>query len=50
MTASEVNNNGFEVERQNYKQLAVCSKEYWIKIGFVEGKGTTAGVSSYSFS
>lgn len=49
MTASEVNNSGFEVERQvSSKQYAV--NNIWVKIGFIEGKGTTAGVSSYSFS
>jgi hypothetical protein len=49
MTASEVNNMGFEVERQvGSKQYAVSN--IWEKIGFVDGKGTTTGVSTYSFT
>lgn len=41
-TASEVNNLGFEVER---KLIAD-----WVKIGFVEGNGTTTEAQSYSYS
>jgi hypothetical protein len=50
MTASEVNNIGFDIERRvRSPQSSVGNFEYE-RIGFVEGKGTTAGVSSYSFS
>ena len=54
VTASEINNNGFEIEKQ------VGSREYalgnppggeavWEKIGFVEGNGTTTETNHYSF-
>lgn len=46
MTASEINNFGFEIERTSSKILPIQS---WEKIGFVEGNGTTSGVSSYTF-
>lgn len=49
-TATEVNNYGFEVERQ----YRVSSIEYqdsgWVKIGFVQGSGTTNSPKSYSFA
>jgi len=45
-TASELNNLGFEVER-----CALSTEgQAWDKIGFVNGKGTTTGLSDYSFS
>lgn len=40
-TASEVNNLGFDIERQTNNE--------WQNIGFVEGKGTTTGITNYSF-
>ena len=42
-TATEVNNYGFEVEKQS-------SINNWSKIGFVEGNGTTNAPKSYSFT
>ena len=42
-TATEKNNNGFEVERKS------ASGEF-VKIGFVKGNGTTTNQSSYSFT
>ncbi|MBN8544567.1 MAG: T9SS type A sorting domain-containing protein [Ignavibacteria bacterium] len=42
-TATEVNNNGFEVERK-------ISTSDWYKIGFVEGNGTSNSPKFYSFS
>src|SRR5690606_16395001 len=42
-TATEVNNNGFEVERK-------LSNGNWNKIGFVAGFGTTSEAKSYSFT
>ncbi len=42
-TATEINNNGFEVERKS------ASAE-WSKIGFVEGHGSTNSPKYYSFS
>ncbi len=43
-TATEVDNNGFEVERAN------VDSETWGKIGFVEGHHTTNSPKYYSFS
>ncbi len=42
-TASELNNNGFEIERS-------IDGSTFITIGFVEGKGTTTETNYYSFS
>ncbi len=41
-TASEKNNNGFQVERK------LASGE-WNPVGFVKGKGTTVSISEYTF-
>lgn len=41
-TATETNNNGFEVQRK--------SGEGFITIGFVRGKGTTTEVQNYSYT
>ena len=43
VTASETNNMGFEILRCAQNDYA------WKKIGFIEGKGTTAETQSYSF-
>lgn len=40
-TATETNNNGFDIERK--------TKSVWEKIGFVSGNGTTSEISEYSF-
>ena len=45
-TSSETNNKGFEILRSE-KQETISEK--WIKIGFVEGKGTTTKLSDYTF-
>ncbi len=42
-TATETNNNGFEVQRKS-------SNSSWINIGFVSGFGTTTEAQSYSFT
>lgn len=42
ITATETNNNGFEIERAS-------SLLGWEKIGFVNGNGTTTETKSYSF-
>lgn len=52
MTASEINNSGFEIERSKVYPSADgqnSNEVNWEKIGFVEGKGTVAGISNYSF-
>ncbi len=43
ITASEVNNYGFRIERASEKTL-------WNNIGFVEGNGTSGGIKHYSFT
>jgi hypothetical protein len=55
-TATEVNNNGFEIERRaaNSEQLTANSKQSivnsWQKIGFVAGAGTSNSPKEYSFT
>jgi hypothetical protein len=53
MTATEVNNNGFEIERlivsEKKSSLVYARDEKWCKIGFVEGNGTTNAPKEYSF-
>lgn len=41
-TATETNNAGFEIERRT-------DKKSYEKIGFIQGKGTTSEIQSYSF-
>lgn len=43
ITASEVNNHGFEI-------LRCGSDEHWAPTGFVEGSGTSSGLRYYSFT
>lgn len=45
ITASELNNLGFEIERASTSHL-----QGWMKIGFVDGNGTTTSTHSYSFT
>lgn len=50
VTASEINNNGFEIEKLvGSGQYAAGNPSNWEKIGFVEGNGTTTETKSYSF-
>lgn len=42
-TATEKNNNGFDVERKS-------ANSEFVKIGFVKGNGTTTNLSTYSFT
>lgn len=46
-TATEINNQGFEIQRALLTNLADKS---WETVGFVNGNGTTTEVSSYSFT
>jgi hypothetical protein len=47
-TATEINNNGFEIERS---QLTNSNEQMiWEKIGFINGRGTTTETSFYTFS
>jgi hypothetical protein len=58
-TATETNNYGFEVEKNSHTEqpratplggAEGASKGEWIKIGFVEGNGTTNAPKLYSFT
>ncbi|MDZ7626559.1 MAG: T9SS type A sorting domain-containing protein [Ignavibacteriaceae bacterium] len=42
-TATETNNNGFEIERK-------LKNQEWVTIAFVQGKGTTTEIQNYSYS
>jgi hypothetical protein len=48
VTSEELNNAGFEIYRNseisNYK-----SESYWLKLGFIKGKGTANGYTHYDF-
>jgi len=44
MTATELNNYGFEVERRN------AESEIWSNVGFVNGNGSSSEMHYYSFS
>jgi|WetSurMetagenome_2_1015567.scaffolds.fasta_scaffold09849_2 hypothetical protein len=46
-TATETNNSGFEIQRILYSKIEQLQN--WETIGFVEGKGTTTEIQSYSF-
>ena len=46
-TASETNNNGFEVQRSQMSNVKGQSE--WKSISFIEGKGTTTERTNYSF-
>lgn len=48
-TAIEVNNYGFEVERQNLELGTQNSVENWKSIGFVQGHGNSDSPKQYSF-
>ena len=47
ITATELNNSGFEIERMSILTSQVSNS--WEKIGFVTGNGTSTEVSTYSF-
>ena len=44
ITATELNNSGFEIEKRAY------NSENWNKIGFVSGNGTTTEINYYSYT
>jgi trimeric autotransporter adhesin len=48
-TASETNNQGFEIHKTVNSPQSVVGSEQWNIIGFVEGNGTTTEMHSYSF-
>ncbi|NUN70698.1 MAG: VCBS repeat-containing protein [Bacteroidetes bacterium] len=48
-TANELNNAGFEIERKGSTHRSKDSAGQWIRIGFVEGHGTSNAPQQYSF-
>jgi len=48
-TATETNNLGFEIERKGLHVSTDGSMNQWIKLGFVEGAGTSNAPRSYTF-
>lgn len=46
-TSTETNNRGFEIEKNS---LTGSSGQGWIKIGYIEGKGTTSETQQYKFT
>jgi len=53
ITATEVNNHGFDVERRTLSDLAAGSlsnSSSWKKIGYVEGAGTSNSPREYTFT
>jgi len=48
-TATEINNYGFEIERSLTPLSKGEGASAWLKIGFVNGNGSTAEEKSYSF-
>jgi hypothetical protein len=44
MTATELNNYGFQIERRNFESTE------WVNVGFVNGNGSTTETQFYSFS
>ncbi len=48
-TATETNNSGFEIQRNEDSPLPGGERKGWVSISFVEGGGTTTKPKSYSF-
>ncbi len=46
-TATETNNQGFQIERRNWQNE---KNDNWNSVGFVNGNGTTTEIQSYSFT
>ena len=50
ITATELNNKGFEIQRLDMKEVERTGTESWNKIGFVDGKGTLSESVSYVYN
>ena len=48
-TATEINNKGFEIQRNESNLFSGMEQKDWTDIGFVEGNGTTTESNFYSF-
>jgi hypothetical protein len=48
VTASEINNRGFEIQRLNDPKISEMKD--WVPVGFVEGNGTSTEQHSYSYA
>ncbi len=49
-TATEKNNNGFEIQRKVNSSISSVTNSEFEKIGFVAGKGTTTEIQNYNFT
>lgn len=48
-TCSEINNSGFDIERRVYNNVS-STYSSWVKVGFIEGHGTTNQQQNYKYS
>ncbi|NOS85062.1 MAG: hypothetical protein HOP31_07965 [Ignavibacteria bacterium] len=48
-TCSEINNSGFEIERRDFNPVTAAYGN-WVKIGFVQGNGSTNQQHNYKYS
>ncbi len=49
ITASELNNSGFEIQRASFRLNETTPLQEWNRIGFVEGNGTVSEFNFYEF-
>lgn len=49
MTATEINNSGYEVQRRVFSPQSSVNKPEYEVVGFVDGKGTTTEINHYTF-
>ena len=49
LTASELNNSGFEIQRSDDNSLPGGERKGWVSINFIPGFGTTTETQHYSF-
>ncbi len=50
ITATELNNRGFEIERKVFSQQSTINNTEFESVGFVQGKGTSSETNNYEFS
>ncbi len=49
ITATEINNSGFEIERASFRKNETTPLQEWNAIGFVKGGGTTTEINRYQY-